>query len=422
MDSEEARNPSLILQRIREHGVTAILSIVPSLPRAMTEVEMQPNKLRLLMTCGEALNESDYKHARALFGPNVELVNQYGVSEYAMAATYCPLDDETVSQSHHGSLPIGRPVTNAQIYILDNHFNPQPIGVMGELYIGGVGLAQGYLNRPDLTAERFIPHPFSGHAGERLYRTGDAARYLSDGRIQYLGRLDDQVKVRGYRIELGEIEAVLRRHGQVTEAVVVMREDEAGEKRLVAYVVGKDLTVGQLREHLRRALPEYMVPSAFVMLEKLPLTANGKVDRKSLPAPGPERPELESTFTAPHTKTEQKLAKIWRDVLKVEQVGVGDNFFELGGHSLLATQVISRVRDVFQVELPLRNLFETPTIGELAATISEMHSGGMEARAANQIEVISQAELLKQLDEMGKEEVDLLFATMIAGTGNSGSE
>jgi acyl carrier protein len=165
-----------------------------------------------------------------------------------------------------------------------------------------------------------------------------------------------------------------------------------------------------------------MVPSAFVMLEKLPLTANGKVDRKSLPAPGPERPELESTFTAPHTKTEQKLAKIWRDVLKVEQVGVGDNFFELGGHSLLATQVISRVRDVFQVELPLRNLFETPTIGELAATISEMHSGGMEGRAANQIEVISQAELLKQLDEMGKEEVDLLFATMIAGTGNSGSE
>jgi acyl carrier protein len=304
---------------------------------------------------------------------------------------------------------------------------PVPVGVAGELYSGGAGLARGYLNRAEATAERFVPSPIAGQKGERLYCTGDVARYLSDGRIEYLGRLDDQVKVRGYRIELGEIEAVLRRHGAVAEAAVLMREDEAGEKRLVAYVVSGgegELKSGELREHLQRVLPEYMVPSAFVMLEKLPLNANGKVDRKSLPAPGLERPELESTFTAPRTETEEKMAEIWRDVLKLEQVGVEDNFFELGGHSLLATQVISRVREVFRVELPLRNVFETPTISDLATTIAELQTAQKDIQIAviNPIQSRQEERLLERLDELTEEEVNLLYASMTAGAKGTGGD
>ncbi|HEX3131055.1 MAG TPA: phosphopantetheine-binding protein, partial [Thermoanaerobaculia bacterium] len=267
-----------------------------------------------------------------------------------------------------GSVPIGKPIDNTGLYLLDRHFNPVPVGVAGELYLGGAGVARGYLKRPELTAERFVPDPFSQVLGSRLYRTGDLARHLRDGRTVYVGRTDFQVKVRGYRIELGEIEAALARHPAVAQCVVVVRE----EAQLAAYYVaaeGQAASVGNLRAALREELPDYMIPSHFVALPALPLTPNGKVDRKALPAPGGGRPELGREYVAPEGEVQAKLAAIWAEVLRVERVGATDNFFELGGHSLMATQVLSRVQEAFGVELPLRSMFNTPTVAGLAETI-----------------------------------------------------
>jgi len=255
-----------------------------------------------------------------------------------------------------------------------------PIGIAGELYVSGIGLARGYLNRPGHTAECFIPNPFSNQPGARLYRTGDVARYLPDGSIEFLGRSDDQVKIRGFRIELGEIEAVLEKHPAVRKAVAWVREGASRDasaipntdRRLVAYVVPKETPgprVSELRSYLQDRLPEYMWPSAYVLLDALPLTPSGKIDHRSLPAPDPTRPELDKVFVAPRTPVEIKLAEIWAQVLGLERVGIDDDFFELGGHSLLATQVISRVRDAFHIEIPLRSLFERPTVAALAERI-----------------------------------------------------
>jgi acyl carrier protein len=244
------------------------------------------------------------------------------------------------------------------------------------LYIGGVQVARGYLNRPELTTEKFIPDPFNEEPGARMYKTGDLARYLPDGNIEFLGRIDHQVKVRGFRIEPGEIEAVLGQHPGVRESVVLAREDEPGDRRLVAYVVpttGEIPNVGELRRFLAEKLPDYMIPSSFVTLDALPLTPSGKVDRRALPAPDGARPELEETFAAPLTPIEQALAEIWCSLLKLERVGVHDNFFELGGHSLLATQVISRIRNLFQVEIPLRALFEAPTVAGIALDLVQRY-------------------------------------------------
>jgi acyl carrier protein len=245
-----------------------------------------------------------------------------------------------------------------------------PLGVAGELYIGGGGLARGYLNRPELTAERFIPNPYSSKTGGRLYKTGDLARYLPDGNIEYLGRIDNQVKIRGFRIEPGEIEAALAQHPAISESVVVAREDEPGNKRLVAYLVCKhdsDISISELREFLKQSLPEYMLPAAYMRLDALPLTASGKVDRQGLPEPAEARPE--PGYQAPRNMIEEIVAGIWSDLLGLERVGSDDNFFELGGHSLLATQVISRLRQVLQVELPLHSLFKYPTVASLSSQI-----------------------------------------------------
>lgn len=256
--------------------------------------------------------------------------------------------------------------------MLDANLRPVPVGVPGELHIGGAGLARGYLNRPELTAESFIPNPFSYGSGARLCKAGDLARYLPDGNIEFLGRLDHQVKIRGFRIELGEIEAVLGQHPDVRETAVLAREGKPGDKRLVAYVVPRDVQVPaiiELRRFLKEKLPDYMVPSAFVLLDALPLTPNGKVDRRALPVPDMTRPEQEKAYVAPHTPAQEVLAGIWAEVLKLEPVGIHDDFFDLGGHSLLATQVISRVRDAFHVELSLPSLFEGPTVAGLAEII-----------------------------------------------------
>jgi amino acid adenylation domain-containing protein len=274
---------------------------------------------------------------------------------------------------------IGRPVANTQIHLLDGELEPVPVGIPGELYVGGVALARGYLHRPDLTAERFVPDPLGPAAGARLYRTGDRARRLPDGTLEYLGRGDQQVKIRGFRIELGEIEAVLQKCPSVSEAVVIAREDVPGERRLVAYLVpadGAEPTPGELRAHLRKRLPDYMVPAAFVALDALPLGPTGKVERRALPAPDGVHGRR-AEFVAPRTAAEQVLAVIWADVLHVERVGIGDDFFELGGHSLLATRVNSRVRDVFQVDLGLPALFNHPTVEALAEEVARA-CGGMQ--------------------------------------------
>ncbi|WP_323162398.1 non-ribosomal peptide synthetase, partial [Pseudomonas glycinae] len=262
--------------------------------------------------------------------------------------------------------PIGRPIANARLYVLDEHLNPVPVGVAGELYIAGACLARGYLNRPDLTAERFLPDPFSAEPGARMYRSGDLAKFQADGNVQYLGRIDQQVKLRGFRIELGEIDSLLHQQPGVQEAAVLLREDVAGDKRLVAYVVGT-ATSESLRAELQRQLPEHMIPSAWVRLSQLPLTRNGKLDRQALPAP--ER-SAGATYEAPRNDTERQMAEIWAEVLKCERVGIHDNFFDLGGHSLLATRMIYAINQRMGAQLSLSSLFQTPVLLDLAAQVS----------------------------------------------------
>jgi acyl carrier protein len=311
--------------------------------------------------------------------PQSVLLNLYGSSEVAADATCYDTRDYTASLT---SIPIGRPIANTQVYLLDQHMQPVPIGVSGEIHIGGDGLARGYFNCPELTAAKFVPNPLNDKPEARLYKTGDQARYLPDGTLEYLGRLDQQVKLRGYRIELGEIEAVLVQHPAVREVVVVVREDSPGDKGLVAYVVlhpEQTATIAELRSHVMKQVPNYMVPGAFVFLETLPLLPNGKVDRKGLPTPDQTSYQLQETFVAPRTPLEETIAGIWGQVLGLERVGIHDNFFMLGGHSLLAIQVIALLHSATQVELPLRSFFETPTVAQLTELLSQLQASGVKA-------------------------------------------
>jgi amino acid adenylation domain-containing protein len=343
-----------------------------------------PECVKLMVTGGEAAAAEKLVAWTELTGSRVKYINAYGPAEVTVTGTTYAAPLELAAVKRLSRTPIGRPISNTQIYLLDPHWQPVPIATSGELCIGGIGLARGYLNRAELTADRFIPNPFSREPGARIYRTGDVARYLPTGEIEYLGRTDEQVKIRGFRIELGEIEAVLAAHVGVREALVVAREEQRGETaetKLVAYVVPHGEVSGrELRDHLRARLPEYMVPSAFVVLDQLPLTHHGKVDRRALPAPEQVQNDANS-YLAPHTPLEEMLAGIWAEVLRFERVGIHDNFFDAGGHSLLATQVMSRVSHVFQVELPLRLLFESPTIAGLAASIEMTMRGGQGLQA-----------------------------------------
>jgi amino acid adenylation domain-containing protein len=345
------------------------VTLINTVPSAMRELLGRGAAAKNVLTvnlAGEALPAKLVRDIqRHGWAPRVW--NLYGPSEdttYSTGGIVSP-DGDTVT--------IGRPLANTRIYILDENLQPVPVGICGELYIGGAGLARGYLGRAALTAERFIPSPFGN--GERLYRTGDLARWRADGELEFLGRLDHQVKLRGYRIELGEIEAVLRRHGSVKDAVVVARENAAGEKRLVGYVVGRGDGVRPdaeaLRAHVKQSLPDYMVPSALVVIDALPLTPSGKVDRKALPAPEGGAGIVQAAYVAPRTPSEEVLAGIWAQLLELERVGVNDNFFELGGHSLLAMRVTARLREAFGIELPLRVMFEAPTVAELSKSIEE---------------------------------------------------
>ena len=353
---------ALELPELAARERVTLLNTVPSAMTELLRVGGVPSSVMTVNLAGEPLTRrlADGVYAQEQVK---RLWNLYG-----------PTEDTTYSTGRlirRGAEPtIGKPLAETRAYVLDQRLEPVAVGVRGDLYLGGEGLARGYLKRPSLTAERFVPDPHSDHPGARMYRTGDVARWLASGELEYLGRMDHQVKVRGYRIELGEIEAALAGQEAVSECVCLARADEAGDVRLVAYVVavnGAAPSAAELREWLRQQLPEYMVPSLFVTLETLPLTPNGKVDRKALPAP--ERELAEAEFVAARTEVEEVVCGIWAEVLGVERVGIYDNFFELGGHSLLATQALARVREALRVELPLRSLFEEPTVAGLAARV-----------------------------------------------------
>ena len=405
--SDDAKDPAVLLAKIRAHRVTCLLSIVPTMLHGLIDAvcaqEGPYDTLRLILVSGEALPLSICRQVNAAFGQYIVVVNQYGPTECTMTSTYHSVQDLEDPQD---VTLIGRSIPHARLYVLDRNCRLVPVGVPGELYISGAGLARGYLNHPGLTAEKFIPHPFSAEPGARLYKTGDLARYLPDGHLEFLGRLDHQVKIRGFRVELGEIETVLGQHPAVRQTVVLAREDTPGVKRLVAYVVTnqkQEPSISQFRHFLQAKLPEYMVPAVFVLLDTLPLTPNGKIDRRALPAPDHTRPELEGAFVAPRTPVEEALTRIWAEVLKLEHVGVHDNFFELGGHSLLATQVISRLRRTFpRVEMPLHSLFETPTVAELALAIVQHQAG--------QAEPVGVDHLIAEVEELSAHEVQQRLA------------
>ena len=367
------RDPQQLIDYIKHQGIT-VAQFVPSLLAATSELisPADTHCLKHVFAGGEALASSLAREVTSAW--NVRLVNLYGPTETTIQVTSWPWQHDGDGQF----APIGRPIWNTRVYVLDDGLQPVPVGVAGELYIAGSGLARGYLNRPGLTAERFVADPF-GPPGSRMYRTGDRARWRPDGTLDFLGRADHQVKIRGFRIEPGEIEAALGQHAGVAQAAVVAREDRAGDKRLVGYVVpaaGHAPDATMLRQHLARTLPDYMVPAAFVVLDALPLTPSGKLDRNALPAPD-QQPGTE--YTPPRTATEKVLAGLWAETFGLERVGIHDNFFDLGGHSLLVTHLISKIRAAFDVELPLGTLFEVSTIAGLAERLDQAQA---EARPA----------------------------------------
>ena len=370
-----SRSPEDFLELLRRERVS-VLNQTPSafrqLLRAANTSEKDDLALRFIIFGGEALELKSLQPWFDRYGDRrARLINMYGITETTVHVTYRPLSSADLQETT-GSV-IGNPLGDLRVYLLDGRQQLVPIGVPGEMYVGGAGLSRGYLNRPELTAERFVPDPFSNDAGARLYRSGDLARHLANGDMEYLGRADRQVKIRGFRIELGEIEAVLKQDPGVRECVVLANSDSSGETRLAAYLVldaNQPAEIKELRNLAKEKLADYMVPAFFVPLEEIPLTPNGKIDLRALPSPESAGSDLADAFVAPRTETEQKLAAIWSELLGREQIGIYDNFFALGGHSILATQVLSRVRDTFQVRLSLRNFFDKPTVAALAELLA----------------------------------------------------
>ena len=368
--SREVATDGIQLLQQLNNSAASVMQATPATWRMLLDAGWEGNSQLKILCGGEALPQN---LASQLCQRAASVWNLYGPTETTIWSTIHQVDER------EAFVPIGRPIANTQIYILDKHLQPVPVGVPGELYIGGAGLARRYFNQPELTQEKFIPNPFTSDSESRIYKTGDLARYLPNGEIEYLGRIDYQVKLRGFRIELGEIEAVLEQHPAIRQCVAMVREDVPGNQRLVAYLVAENISTDELRQYLRQKLPEYMIPSAFVFLDSLPLTPNGKVNRRALPAPENTSWELASTFVASRHPVEEVLAGIWTQVLGISQVGIHDNFFEQGGHSLLATQVISRIRKTFGVDISLQRLFEFPTIAELAKNIQEASHQGVSA-------------------------------------------
>ncbi|MCP4103950.1 MAG: amino acid adenylation domain-containing protein [Desulfobacteraceae bacterium] len=359
-------SPQKFATHIREHRISVLFLTTALFNQFARETPRVFNSMRYLLFGGEAV---DPQWVRKVLKncPLLKLVHVYGPTENTTFSLWYPVKDVPEESA---TIPVGRPISNTQIYLLDQNMNIVPIGIPGELYLGGDGVAQGYLNRPNLTCDKFIPNPFSDKSEDRIYKTGDIGRYLPDGNIEFIGRMDNQVKIRGFRIELGEIEAALLEHPDVLQTIVIMREDLPGDKRLVAYTVPNPERIPEIserRDFLKEILPDYMLPWTFVMLEAMPLTPNGKIDRDNLPMPDVSM--ADKNYSTPRTPAENRLASVWAKVLRVKQVGIYENFIELGGHSLLAMQVISRVREEFQVELSVGSFFESPTIASMTKHI-----------------------------------------------------
>jgi acyl carrier protein len=386
-----------IAGRIREFDVTH-LQCTPTQGRLLVADASIREALPLLdrlMLGGEALPAALAEEVRDDLG--VSTTNMYGPTETTIWSTTHELSGE------EAVIPIGRPIANTQIYILDDAMRPVPVGVPGDLYIGGDGVTRGYLNRPDLTAERFVPDPFRGGTA-RMYWTGDQARYRSDGTIDFLGRTDFQVKVRGYRIELGEIESALSAHPSIRDVVVLVREDEPGDKRIVAYAIPSGAALAgddELRTFLGEQLPEYMIPAHFVEMDVFPTTPNKKTDRKALPVPSAVARRPAEGLTLPRTPVEKDIAAVWRDVLHVETIGIDSSFFDVGGNSLLALRLVSSLKDAFRVDMPLHAVAAASTIAEMAEWITEHqieHADAIDLEAA-----------LKNMEDMSEEEIRALL-------------
>src|SRR5579885_1896739 len=381
-------------ETMRQGRQFSLLKITPAhldLLNQLLEARELAASAHALIIGGEALRAQSVEPWRRS-APGTRLINEYGPTETVVG---CCIYEVVAQDASSGELPIGRPIANTTLYVLDQHLRPVPVGVPGELYIGGRGVARGYVQRPELTAERFLPDPYGGMPGSRLYKTGDLARYRADGVLEFLGRVDHQVKLRGYRVELGEIESVLLQHPAIQEAAVIVRQDEQTEPRLVAYLVSSQQTLpefSEIRAYLHEQLPAYMVPAAFVALERLPLTTNGKLDRRALPAPEQGQVAHQGELIAPRTVTEEQLVAIWSQLLGLEQVSVTDNFFVIGGHSLLATRLLFRIQQSFQVKLPLRRIFEIDTLAELAATIDTLCQD--QASASSPLQLVPRPEHL----------------------------
>ncbi|MCC5667070.1 amino acid adenylation domain-containing protein [Nostoc sp. CHAB 5784] len=363
---------ALALSNLPAKNQVTLINTVPSAIAQLLQLNAIPNSVQTVNLAGEPLSWRLVQKLEEL--PHIQQIfNLYGPSEDTTYSTYVQLKGVTPITP---SPTIGQPIANSQVYVLDENLQPVPVGVSGELYIGGAGVARGYWQRPDLTAERFIPNLFYNSKfkiqNSKLYKTGDRVRYLQDGNLEYLGRLDNQVKIRGYRIELGEIEAVLSQHSDVQECAVIAPEEVTGDKRLVAYIAPISAKSSKLRQFLAERLPGYMIPTNFITLEALPRTPNGKIDRQALPTGEKIRPELENAYVEARTPTEQTLVIIWEETLQVEQIGVNDNFFVLGGHSLLGIQLVAKINESLNVEVPLKSLFQHPTIAALAAQIEQL--------------------------------------------------
>jgi len=374
--------PETVRDWLLSQGITITFLATPLAERAMTLDWPTKSALRTMLTGADTLHHYPPRKLR------FQLVNNYGPTECTVVAT----SGTVPPNDHPDRLPtIGQPIDNVQIHILDDGMRPVAAGEAGEIYIGGRGLARGYRNRPDLTAERFVLNPFSSEPGARLYKTGDLGRYLTDGQIAFLGRVDEQIKVRGFRIEPAEIIKALDEHPDVQASVVIAREVAAGDKRLVAYFVpapNAQPTHTELRNFVAARVPEYMVPAIFVKLEALPLSASCKVDRAALPAPTPENTLRDNAFVAARTPVEERLAAMLAPLLDLSEVSVEDNFFLLGGHSLLGTQLIARVRDAFGIELSLRSLFNAPTISQLASQVEELLIAKLEAMSEAEAQIL----------------------------------
>jgi acyl carrier protein len=412
-------DPEALVRQLHMHHITRIV-VVPSQLAAILEAcpnaENRLPDLQLCFSSGEALPYSIYARFQKTL-PTARLVNLYGSSEVAADVTCF----DTASTPPRGFVPIGKPIANVRTYLLDPSLNPVPVGVPGEIYVAGDCLARGYLGRPELTAERFIPDPF--RADGLLYKTGDVARYLEDGNIEFLGRYDHQVKIRGLRIELGEIEAALRTHRSVRAAAVVVRQGEEAAPMLVAYVApngGEPLVYSELSRYLKLSLPDYMVPAAFVPVDALPMTPNGKLDQRALPSFDPAQRHTTQVQVAPRNELERKLLEIWVEVLKTERIGVFDNFFELGGHSLMAAQVIARIRKYMGIEVSVRTLFEGPTVASLANALERApvnDPGAAHPLRPERSIPLSHEQLEARLSELSPEEIDALLARALANRG-----